>query len=93
MAKPKSSTTKAATRGSTQAGGVVVPTVNIDRRIEAFHKCENLTSDLHGLLTCMLVVADSHEGGPVTRDEKECALSWLQWEAFKMSRDLQRAFA
>jgi hypothetical protein len=93
MANSRSSTKTAALRGSTRTGGAMVPTVNAESKREAFFRCEEISSNLHGLLTCMLVVADSHEGGPVTREEKEGALSWLEYEAFKMSRELRKVFS
>jgi hypothetical protein len=39
----------------------------------------------------MLALADS-DGDSITGSEKECALSWLEFEAFQKSRDLRKAF-
>jgi hypothetical protein len=104
MAKTKSSTKTAALRGS---DGTVCPEVipvddpfpnGIPRRTERerslfkrLDKADQESGVLHNMLTC-LIALDDNEGGSVTGSEKECAIAWLQWEAFKKSRDLRKAF-
>jgi hypothetical protein len=40
----------------------------------------------------MLALADS-DGDSITGSEKECALSWLEFEAFQKSAHCERPFA
>ena len=93
MAKTKSSTKTAALRGSTQSGGGVVPFAKTEAHTKLWHKhdgCHLIADDLHSLILCMNVLADTHfdfEAG-----EKECALAFVGWQIVLKSRELQAAF-
>jgi len=52
---------------------------------------ERISGDLHSLVMCMITLADTHFD--FEPSEKECALSYIEWEIVLKSRELQKAFA
>ena len=103
MAKTKSSTKTAALRGSTETArpGIITLDDALPQRnppktaahAALWHQhdgCHLIADDLHGLIMCMITLADTHfdfEG-----EEKELALSYIEWQIVLKSRELQAAF-
>jgi hypothetical protein len=94
MAKTKSSTKTSALRGGTQTGGVFVPFVKTEAHAALFSKhdaCHLIADELHSLVLCMSVLADTHLNN-FAPDEKKEALAFVEWQIVLKSRELQAAF-
>jgi hypothetical protein len=103
MAKTKSSTKTAALRGSTKTvrpGIITLDDARPDKlppKTEAHtalwkqhDACHLIADDLHSLVMCMITLADTHFG--FEGEEKELAISHIEWQIVLKSRELREAF-
>jgi len=65
-----------------------------EREKAQFHTidtAEQISCDLHSLVMCMIVLADTHF--EFEAEEKGLAMSYLQWKLVLKSRELRKVFA